>query len=447
MFPIFFVINKLQKRKDLNAFDLFLCFQTLYLVIIPLTGDVKDIMYTVVRNDFSTQFGTFLQINLFLYSILLIDVYYTKHKKRKSLLDITLRIKEWGNKYVLNDNIYLLVFLIIIICIGDLLSSYMAGNNVMTIQESRDLAKMNNTTRNLMFDGIIAFLRPFLAFILTSIAIQKKRPLKSVLFVLSVIASGIVLMLGSRTWLFEFLAMTFLVYYSHHKNHLTNKIIIRWGIILVSVLVLLFPVISAIKFGKVVVGRQMLTDSNPIEVLSATIDYVTKNNDNIESFDNKNQRKWNVYQIIGLSVSSEYQGNGELTLKSLSYQMPRFIFPDKDMEGSQIAIEKGLKVYNDVADSILLFGITENRYIGFIISTMAVLMIFLSYNFIYLFLNNKQRSPFVYPFILSSFFIVLDQPEWSVDRFFTSIIYVVGGCIIIITLSKVMPAKRLRFCR
>lgn len=441
LIPLYYILYKFIKRRDFNAFDIFLSFQILYFAIIPLTGDVEDIMYDVVRNDFSTQLETFVQINLFLYSILFIDIYYTNHTKKQygSLLNVTERIREWGERFILNDKIYLLVFFIIAILIGHSLMNMVSGEDVLTIDEGRERGRETNTMLGLMLKSIVVFLRPFLAQILTTIAIQRKQIFKSVPFGLAVLSCGMVLIMGARTWLFEFLLVIVIVYYSHRKNRITNKTLMLVSVVIVLMISLLFPILSAFKYSKMIVGKEMLTGSNPIEVTRATVDYIIKNEESIESFDNKDQRKWFVYQIVGLSLASDYQGNGELTMKSLSFQMPRVIFPMKDMEGSQIAIEKGLKVYEDVADSILLFGVTENKYLGFFISTLIVLLIFSTFNIVHLFFRKREKNPFIFLFILSSFFIILDQPEWSVDKFLTMIIYLLSGSVIILLLWKMVP--------
>ncbi len=71
LFPCWYVINKILKRKELNSFDIILSFHTLYFAAIPLKVDVNLIIYNEVKEDFEIQLATFVFYILFTFVLLI----------------------------------------------------------------------------------------------------------------------------------------------------------------------------------------------------------------------------------------------------------------------------------------------------------------------------------------------------------------------------------------
>ena len=96
LFPSLYSLNKIVKRKDLTCIDIIIFFQTIYMAIIPLFGDIKYFPYKSVQSDLSLQIYVFFIYNVFTWLLVVVD--YFDLFKQYSIIKITVFVRKWAKK-------------------------------------------------------------------------------------------------------------------------------------------------------------------------------------------------------------------------------------------------------------------------------------------------------------------------------------------------------------
>lgn len=431
--PLLFVIIKIKRRSDLNAYDITLAFQTLYFGLIPLMSDPLDIEYPIVQNDVGVQFSASLYFGLFASTLVLLSrVYDKRYKNKYKLLNVTFTIRNWILKNQMSPKGGLiLMYILVVLMFFRPFSSVVSAEELAlsNLDAKRDLIAQNNTPLAILLGDFYQYMRPVVAFILASFIIRGYQ--KNIWFYLLCGLIFLFFMTSSRTFLFEFILFFVLVFYSCKKHTIKREQIIKWGVIMVLVITIFFPIISATRYVRLIYSVHGQSNLSFYEMARESINLVVNANDLKEKFDNKDSRRWYVYQIYALATESDYQGYGELTMKAISFGMPRALYPNKDMGGSQATIEKQLHVYNDVADTLLLYGMMECKNISFIISILVFELLFYVHEKLFFVMSAIFRSAWIQMFIISCLFIRLNQVEWSVDSFIPTFIHIIICCFLI----------------
>lgn len=426
LFPTFL---KIKQRKDLSCIDIILLCQSLYMCFIPLFYNVDNITFTRVKKRIDVHIYIFLIYNAFAYLMILIDkILQRKYANTNSFFLITRYIRNWSLRHKMQYNY--LPFIIFIIAIQWYLiySSFTYSQEIGlgSMEYLREQRLENQSPITILLSGMSSLLRLYVVFILTIFYVQNKGQHQSIkekfLLYGSILFEIILHFQISRTYLVESSILIVLIIYAINKGTLKIKNIINSSIVLILFIIIVFPIITGIRTAKRYLIQNNISVTNISDLLNYSIETLISNKINIEQVDNSQSRVWYVYQIIGYSYTVPYYGNGELTVNAISYGIPKFLFPQKSKDGSQGIIEKKTGLHEDIADSMLLLGVMENRFLGWIIAVFYYVLIIISYEKIRGLLYRFLKNDWCMPVILLALFIWLNRIEYSFDNFISSII-------------------------
>lgn len=451
LIPCSYVLLKFKRRVDISCIDIIILMHAIYLCVIPIIGDPAKILYPSVQNDVTLQFQTSVITMLFFLTMIFFDLLLKKKMKNKvCLFNISLFIREWLTKIALSSKVYVLILLLLVVLAFIALKSfgYSALLGSGTIEDMRQASKSINTPFMmwLLFGSHI--LRLLMVFLLVAIFVKRKVVNASVwtkmLFCIVSIAFFVYHFLISRTYFIESLLMLGLLLYSYYKDYIKIRHFAATMLLFVFAFVIVLPIISGVKMAKrsmIIAGRQSMSLSELVEVSMSSV--MGKNESN-RTYDNKSSRSWYVYQIMGLALNGNYWGHGVLTREALSYGIPKVVYPDKSVEGSQGAIEIITGARNDVADSVLLLCILENRCVSFFLASCYFLMAVFLYDKLYKLMNYIQmKTTLLAPVFVSSLFIFLNRVEFSLDNFIPSIEKMILWYVVIVFVMKIIREKTL----
>lgn len=423
LFPIIPTILKIYKRNNLTCIDIILLYQTLYMCIIPIIFDHKNITYPDVRNRSDVHLYIFYIYNAFAYLLLLIDqILIHKYPKSNSIYFFTKYINKWSRDHILSTKILYLIVLIEIVQWYIVLSSFSESQaiGIGSMDYYREMKKMRQTPFTIWIENGSDILRLYVIFILTVFYIQYKQTLISLrkkwVFIVICIIELLYHLQISRTYLLESISLVALIVYATNKSTFTLKSVLKISCALVVVIMIGFPILSGIRAAKRVMIASNISVENIYDLLKTNSDILFSDIDFSES-DNKDDRVWNVYQIIGYSYLVQYKGQGELTYNAISIGLPKLLFPNKSELGSQGIIEKKTGINDDIADSMLLLGVMENRLIGFFYSAIYYMLVILFFDVFLKLLKKIFKNDLCIPIVIVYTFVWLNRVEFSFDGF------------------------------
>lgn len=422
--PLWYIIYKLIHKRDLNCFDILLCFHTLYFAIIPLIFDIKDIEYSEVRNNQQIRFDTFIYYTLFIYTLLLFDIYYSSKQNTNSLFNLTYSIRQWMRECSLKNSI---IYKILAIEILLIIIQYIAYNfsimvGIGSMEDMRQNAKALQSPFIMFILGSASLLRSYVLFILAALWIKNKFSIKKerYLFYLAILILVILYLQISRTYIFEFVVIIGLIVYSIYKEKLKLGFYIKSSIGILFVVGVIFPFVTAFRAAK----RFAISNeqTSVAETVHRTFKILLDGNSGSQEIDNKATRSWGAYQNLALSSYYPYEGNGDLTLASIKYGIPQIIYPQKSKIGSQDIIERELKRYTDLTDSVLLFAQMENRAVGFIYANIIFICILFIWEKLRMSFLRFLKNDIIIPLFFVETIFLISRIETSPDQFLSTFI-------------------------
>lgn len=451
LIPCCYVVAKFMKRMDITSIDIVILMNALYLGVIPLLGNQQEILYSTVRNNSNIQFKISLVSFLFLSCLVLIDFFVKKNIGSKTCLyNITCFFREWINRYQLTTRIYLLM--IVILGILFVIAHFSFDFATLTGKGSMDDIRLATKNANTPFSLWLMFgshvLRLLMVVLLVSTYLRRIKiyALKGekIIFFILVGLFFIFHFLVSRTYFIESILMCFLLLYSYCKNFLRWKHFLLLMTTLFLTLVIFFPLVSGVRMMKksmIVEGKK---DVAIIDIATLPMKYLFDQGGSASKIDNSSSRSWYIYQIIGLALDRNYWGNGELTANAISFGIPKALYAEKSAQGSQGIIEFVTGANKDVADSILLLGVLENRYIGFILASVYFLISIMIYDFLFKILSSlKIKSFLCAPIVASGLFLFLSRVEYSLDNFIPFVIRLIMWYFAIVLMMKFLNENKM----
>lgn len=422
--PLLYLVYKFIHKRDLNCFDILLSFHTLYFAIIPVLFDFKDIAYSIVKNNQQIRFETFVYYTFFIYTLLLLDIYYSSFKKTDSLLNFTYSIRKWIIECNLKNSIIykILIVEILLIVIQYITYKISAIVGVGTMEDLRENTKVIRTPLIMLMLNSANLLRPYILFIIVLLWIKNRFIVKKekYLFYLENLILIVLYLQVSRTYIFEAFFVILIIFYSFNKDKLTLKHYIKASIGVLLIVGLIFPFVSSFRRAKriaLVNGQESI-----MEIVYKTFEILGDGSLDKQGIDNKATRSWGAYQNLALSSFYSYEGNGKLTLEAISYGIPKIIYPQKSQIGSQGIIEQELKVYTDLTDSILLFSQMENRVLGFLYANIIFVFILSLWEKLRKIFLSFFKSNIITPLFFVEIIFLTSRIEVSPDQFISNFI-------------------------
>ena len=418
LFTILRTIVKIINRDDLTCVDVILLSYTIYFAIIPIVGDVSFIGSDMIINSSLSHWYVFIVYNIFAYSLVLFDYNYCKKANTDdNVYFLTRFIRNWINNLNLNKQwIYLTVTLLILQII--ILSSNFQTIDKTILGSMDDIRKASSFSFFSLFTGGGGTtIRIVTIFMLSSIVFNKDKELywnNKIIVNILIVTQILLLFFLNRTYFFESILIFLLLFYGCQKEYISNANIIRMALLLSVIVVFIFPVISVIRTTtRYMTSKGLNKDLS--NVIITSYNRYTSGKINITKADNKDSRMWGCYSIVAKSIFCDYEGNGEIISNAISKGIPKVIYPSKSITGSQLIIEKKFKTMGDVADSVLLAGIAENRILGPILASFFFLILVYIYNLFYRIFKLFTKYELYVPLILSSLFCWLLRVEHSID--------------------------------
>ena len=445
LIPCSYIVLKFIKRADISCIDIVVMMHAVYLCVIPICGDTSNILYPSVRNDVSLQFQISAITFLFFLTMCFFDCLLKRQLHGKvCLFNISLFVREWLKKVRPTSKVYIFIFVIFAVLLFIALKTfeYSALLGSGSISDMRYASKSINTPFMMWLQFGSHILRLLMVVLLVIVYLNRKcvnaAIWAKVAFVFISISFVAYHFLISRTYFVESLLMLGLLLYSCYKDRIRKKHVVVALMLCVACFFVVMPIISGVKMAKrsmIISGQRSVSLSEMVTLsVSSAFDWDNPGKKN----DNKASRSWYIYQIIGLALDGDYWGNGLLTMNAISYGVPKVIYPGKSMEGSQGVIENVTGAKNDVADSVLLLCVLENRLIAFVLASCYFLMAIFLYDILYKIMASiKIRTVFLAPVFFCSLFIFLNRVEYSMDNFIPSIEKLLLWYVVILCLMKV----------
>lgn len=437
--PLLYVFHKFIHKKDINSFDILLSFHTLYFAIIPLIFNTKDIEYSIVRNNEQIRFETFIYYTLFIYTLLFIDIYYSSKKRKDSIINFTYSIRQWIIICNLKNSIIykILIIEILLIIIQYITYKIAAAVGVGTMETFRENSKALQTPFSMFLLNSAGLLRLYILFIIINLWIKNKFKIKKErwLFYIENIILILLFLQISRTYIFEAFIIILLIVYSTYKKHIKLKHYIKASIGILLIVGLIFPFVTAFRKAKknAIINQQ----ESIVKIINETFEIISNGNMEEKGIDNKGTRSWGAYQNLVLSSFYPYEGNGKLTLEAISFGIPKIIYPQKSQFGSQGIIEKELKIYTDLTDSILLFSQMENRTIGFLYANFIFICLLLFWEKLKKIFFKVLKCNIITPLFFIEAIFLTSRIETSPDQFISTFIqFMIWPFLIFLLLHK-----------
>lgn len=422
--PLLYIVYKFIHKRDLNCFDILLSFHTLYFAVIPVLFDFKNIAYSIVKNNQQIRFETFVYYTFFIYTLLLLDIYYSSRKKADSLFNFTYSIRKWIVECNLKNSIIYKVLVIefFLIIVQYITYKISATVGVGTMEDFRENSKAIRTPFTMFIFSSASLLRPYILFIICLLWKKNKFIVKKekYLFYLENLILIILYLQISRTYIFEAFFIILLIAYSVNKEKIKLKHYIGAIVGVLLIVGLIFPFVSAFRKAKriaIINGQESI-----VEIVNKTFDILEDGFLDKQGIDNKDTRSWGAYQNLALSSFYSYEGNGKLTLEAISYGIPRIVYPQKSQLGSQGIIEQELKIYTDLTDSILLFSQMENRTFGFLYANIIFVFILSLWEKLKKVFLRFLKSNIIIPLFFVEIIFLMSRIETSPDQFISSFI-------------------------
>lgn len=456
LLPFFRTIGKIKRREDLTCIDFILFFHTIYFVIIPLIGDVKEITYPIVRSSSSIHWYVFIVYNAFAYTLVFIDFEICRKRRfTHSIFYLTKFIRNFLARIEIDKSVLILTSVLIGLELYSITSSilfaHIVGGGAM--EDIRQSTLENNTPVQMFVKGGIHTTR-LIAIILLYLLVSRLREsgtlvrYKAVVYLLVCIQVAVQFLI-SRTYLIESIFLVIILYYSEYRTRFTLSKALKYSIVCGLCVAIGFPIITAIRSA----NRSLIYDgkiTNVFDSFLAGADLIYSGKADYYTSDNKDSRMWNVYQILAYSYISNYEGNGRLMLNAITYGIPKIIYPNKSKTGSQGIIEKETRTNIDIADSVLLAGVMESRLFGFLLASFFFVILVLIYDALLKLFKRYCFHILSIPLALISIYQWLNRVEYTIDGVVPAIIHFILWNVILFVIVKVVysfAVKRKEGCK
>lgn len=406
LIPIIYPVSKFFRRIDLNAFDVLLLFLSLYYCLIPLFGGKEDFIFSKVIYDIDIQLSVFIYYNLFIYTFLVVNIFWTnsKHGNQPNLINLSLFIRKKSSELVFPEKLIILYLIVLIISYYHYVKSLEASILVINLDYSmiRESAKEVSSTQRLI-TNLWTGLKNF-TFVLMSLNFfyLKTTKIKRLLFVIIFIAFLLLFMFGSRTRFLGYICMVLFIYYSIYISLFKWSNIVKFLLIGVFVIYFIFPLVAIFRVAMRTLSADNLSSVQNIErMITIGIDNYSEMKEVTKGA--MGTRSLAVFESYAKAFESDVMPQmGILTYESISFALPKIIFPFKSQKGSQLHIEELLRSYTDLADSFLLFSKIEWGWLGPIACVIMFLSFFMAWILYYKLFSAiiKNDYLFIYPLFM-----------------------------------------------
>lgn len=430
LLPLIYPLYKLIKRKELNLFDLVIVFSSLYYCVIPLVSSSENYNYSEIVNSQYIQFSIYSFYNLFIYSLFFFNIIWSisSFNKKVHLINLSHSIEVYFRKIIIPPNIlYLYVFFVIIgwiIYVYTLSASALTAN--LSYTDIRESLADNKNYQGSVALTIFNYLNSVIFSILIFDILKIKKLRKKIPIIYWIILANFltISMLSSRTSFLGKLIFVALVYYSLERLSFKWKNALKLFIVLFLVIGIVFPLVNIYRNSVRILGAEA-TNKNLIEnfgfILNTTINNYSEMNK--ESSNAVGSRSVYVFQAFSSAfIINDEPELGNLSSNAISFSTPHFIYPGKSITGSQLIIEKKLKVYTDIADSFLLFNKLEWGTLGAFICVLFFIFHFICWDLLLKIGISVLKNKILFFFPLISVFAICHDVELSPDTSIANLI-------------------------
>lgn len=431
IFPIF----KIARRKDINLFDVFLFFSSIYFAWVPLVVERDNFLFNgfVFRENIAFEaniicllfFVVFFVAGVFIGSLNSFNITRTIR-----IIFNTLDVKKDASKVF-----FILCTIILLLCL------YAFNEKIQMDSVSRDDIEAATDRAGGVFklvSQLYQFAYPCLCF-LYFLYFYKRKVHKAHINRLNYLTISffvIMTLLGPRTQLAIMASLLLISLYSIDKRYFFSKRFKIQLLIITLLLPLTFVLITGFRFAvslykNDVVDVSLMRNPDLLYEAATTIDI-----NDLESSNNAGSRSTYLYSSYVKSFTSSYQGFGLLALKALSYSMPRFLLPDKDLGGTQYLFENDFGEHIDIADSLILYSVMECRmlssFIGLFIFSIYILIWHRVLNYMML-LKQRNKGIISAQYLTFAFFFAANI-ELGVDAYVANLFYAIITLLLILAL-------------
>ena len=399
LLPLFYPINKVYRRYDLNLFDFLMFFESVFFLFIPAFKEME--------HDAEPLFRYFVIYTSFNYLLFFISYLIDKFDVG-SILNITKYLSQYKDfKVGIIGQIFLFASLIVIFIY------YLPSQAlVLRFEGVRGVQTYAQSSIYLSLSALYFLVRILISLIIVSDYISNRRNLFNIaLFVFFVVLA----LLGVRRDLIFSLLVFLIILYSMKRDVFSRKFLIISLCVGIFLLIVYFPFYNIIRISPVI-----FDPAKPLESLVEIVNYGLDNYDGKidNAAESTDKRSLGLYNAFYKAVEKNPEWNwGTITCSFIDMAIPRFLNPNKGIHMNLIT--QSIGVNTDIADSVLLTGVCEFGILGGIYAIFLFLIVFIIYSF-YSNLLFLYTSSFLIPiYIVFSLFNMCWNVEVIPTAFFS----------------------------
>lgn len=410
-------LRKIINRRDINAFDVFLLFSSLFFLIFPLKDLIFDHEFPEISSHANTAYG----LLCFFSFLLVIDFIWTKYFINKhNPVNLSAYIRQYDDYIAtFNSNKF---FYFCAICAGLYLIPLTSYGNM-----TEDTSEMNNQLQYAV--GMPLWMSVFIRFIwnvypiLLIMVIRNFHKTFSCILALVLLVVGV--LLGSKTNLFFNTTAVLIYFYSKYKGNITKKKIITIGLIGILGGSIVFSILQTFRQVKTYAVDNMTNHSfGDVVQLALHLDPATKLMMQMQ-LDRYYGRAMNVFDAYDWAMQGSYRGNGHLTNIVYSYIIPQRTRNDGNIMGDKMA---GLGA--DIGESLLSWFVCDwGEFFGVFVAMATLILLFWLIKIYFRGCAQMTKMPL---FNLLSFTLILNytvgienNPSGCIHMFYSDYLYMV----------------------
>lgn len=398
------IIKSIIGKKDFNVWELVMFFSSFFFCIIPaISGNNSYKWLKGFEYDGSNFILYLFVVGTYVLSLRFINIIWKKkHSKEYDIINITHYIKNYP---LFKHSKYIYALFSIVLIIGFIFYIPMMSMFMKTEEFSlEDTMSYETRIYVSIFEYIFTLCYTLLFFLYFRIKPGKQKIIIGI-FILLFLAETILL---PRRTLLLYLIIGFIILYSIKRELFNFKFYLRSLIVVLFIWLIYFP------FYNVMRTTSYRFDVNkPIESVTNVID------DAINRWDDDNQNAKEVsegrslnlfYALYRLIETDQYPTLGKVYLSCIDYAVPKIINPSKG-EGPDGELERRMELYNDQADSYLLYSYADFHLLGGFLCSLYICIAIFIYKIIFAISNFFVRNSLIDILLISEFVSL----SWNVE--------------------------------
>ena len=432
--PAICVGLRIMSKKDILVWDLLILFTTLYLWAIPC----KDFLFEHEFPEFLGNTYTVGTLCLYMWLLLLADLFYANYKRGNNFLNISRFFRLWHPVAIKPSFLWVILLIGLIYLYNITNYSAMDADNP---EANNQFGSGNNMPLPLrVFALSIRPIYPLLLIITYTFKSSVKLYGRLRIVCMVLLIAG--LLLGSKTNM-TFNLIFFLIYfYSMRRDLMTRKNILLGGAILAVTFFVFFPISQGLRMYKqYYVENMSVHDFKTVLTAYVTQAVDIDMSDRVERY--QNRRGMNVYTTFDFVCNTNYRGNGDMT-----WSIFRYIIVQRTIMDNRGEILAVMQNSGDVAESIPAWFVCDYGCVfGPIAAIFYLILMFLLFHwmgqFFYLFFKSPAVTFMAMSLILQRCISIEHNPSGDIRVFYATYSIVFVACGILFTVfSKKNRVRR-----